>query len=212
MKDSLAALVGALLITHGTLALAASAVDLSVKGAITPSACTPSLSEGGVVDYGKISVKDLRPTGATELPKFIFELKVDCEAQALFAIKTHDNRPERPQAVHPSMYGLGVINGDELVGAYFLDMANILADGASVDSLKSLDNGLTWDLLEPGAPWPPSTFTGFGNRSSGVLAPIPMQNLALDVIVWPAISPVDWLTLIDTVPLDSSATLELRYL
>ena len=116
MKDSLAALVGALLITHGTLALAASAVDLSVKGAITPSACTPSLSEGGVVDYGKISVKDLRPTGATELPKFIFELKVDCEAQALFAIKTHDNRPERPQAVHPSMYGLGVINGDELVG------------------------------------------------------------------------------------------------
>ncbi|MGU9855973.1 DUF1120 domain-containing protein [Pseudomonas sp. LF245] len=37
MKDSLAALTGALLIVYGTVALAASSVDLSVKGAIIPS-------------------------------------------------------------------------------------------------------------------------------------------------------------------------------
>ena len=59
MKLTLKALATALLISASAAAMAASSVDLSVKGVITPNACTPSLSGGGVVDYGKISAKDL---------------------------------------------------------------------------------------------------------------------------------------------------------
>ena len=40
-------------------ALAASSTDLTVKGLITPSACTPALSNAGAVDFGKLSAKDL---------------------------------------------------------------------------------------------------------------------------------------------------------
>lgn len=212
MKDSIAALVGALLIAHGTVVLAASSVDLSVKGAITPSACSPSLSNGGQVDYGKISAKDLKPTGYTELPKFTFQLSVSCEAATLFAITPKNNRPVLPYLGNPSVYGLGVVNGNELVGAYYLDIENTQADGNNVSPLKSADNGLSWNLIPPGFPWDPDTFTGFGKNVSGVLAPVQMQELALDLIVWPLISPVDGLTLTESVPLDGSATLELRYL
>ncbi|MGY2400909.1 DUF1120 domain-containing protein [Pseudomonas sp. SDO5271_S396] len=212
MKDSLIALAGVLLIAHGTLALAASSVDLTVKGAITPSACAPSLSNGGNVDYGKISAKDLKPIGYTDLPKFTFQLSVSCEAATLFAVIPKNNRPALPYMGNPSVYGLGVVNGDELVGVYFLDVENIQADGNNVHPLKSADNGQSWNLIPPGFPWEPETFTGFGKNVSGVLAPVQMQELALDLIVWPLISPVDGLTLTGSVPLDGSATLELRYL
>lgn len=43
-------------------AFAASATDLSVTGVITPSSCVPSLSSGGIVDHGKLTVKDWPPT------------------------------------------------------------------------------------------------------------------------------------------------------
>lgn len=59
---------------------AASSVDLTVKGLITPSACTPALSGGGTVDYGKISAKDLKADQQTFLPTQIVQFSVTCDA------------------------------------------------------------------------------------------------------------------------------------
>ena len=56
------ALLTPLLIACAPMAFAASSADLSVTGLITPSACTPSLSDGGIVDHGKLTVKDLKRT------------------------------------------------------------------------------------------------------------------------------------------------------
>ncbi|NWC37596.1 DUF1120 domain-containing protein, partial [Pseudomonas gingeri] len=116
MKDSLAALAGLLLIAHTTVALAASSVDLSVKGAITPSACTPSLSNNGVVDYGKISAQDLNPTGLTELPKTFFKLAVNCEAPSLFGLVPQDNRSSI--AGSKVSFVLGRISPTNWIGTY----------------------------------------------------------------------------------------------
>jgi type 1 fimbria pilin len=66
MRNTRSLLIGVLLASAGN-AIAASSVDLTVKGSITPSACTPLLSSGGVADFGKISVKDLRPDNPTYL-------------------------------------------------------------------------------------------------------------------------------------------------
>ena len=54
MKNALISLA----LLSGT-AHAASTVELTVKGLITPMACTPLLSGGGLVDFGKISRNDL---------------------------------------------------------------------------------------------------------------------------------------------------------
>lgn len=51
MKLTLNALATALLLSTSASALAASTVDLTVKGVITPNACTPGLSGGWVKDH-----------------------------------------------------------------------------------------------------------------------------------------------------------------
>lgn len=213
MNISFVALAGAVLLATCPWALAASSTDLSVKGSITPSACAPSLSSGGIVDYGKMATKDLQPGpgGMVDLPMRTLQMTVDCEAHTLFALTPIDNRTERPEPIQPWLYSLGVLE-QKIMGVYMLDMTNILADSVSVSSLKSPDGGATWNLLAPGELWNPTTFTGFGNKSSGVLAPIPLQKLTMDVTVWPSLFPLDWLALTDSVELEGSTTLDLIYL
>lgn len=65
MNKSLTLACTALLLASTAPAFAASSVDLTVKGLITPSACTPNLP--GTVDFGKISAKDLNQDSQTQL-------------------------------------------------------------------------------------------------------------------------------------------------
>ncbi|TFF09929.1 DUF1120 domain-containing protein [Pseudomonas sp. BCA14] len=213
MKASFVALAGTVLFVTCPWASAASSVDLAVKGTITPSACMPSLSQGGKIDYGKISAKDLNQNNMTGLPIVTLQAAVNCEAPTLFALLTQDNRPERPVPVNPTLYGLGVTTHNELIGTYFLDIRQPpLADGVPVTPLKSEDGGQTWNGAGIAQPWPPNTFTGFGNKATGITAPIPIQVLTFNIEVSPALMPAKDLTLTEEVSIDGSATLELRYL
>ncbi|ARB26343.1 DUF1120 domain-containing protein [Pseudomonas tolaasii] len=209
MKDSLIALAGVLLIAHGTLALAASSVDLSVKGAITPSACTPSLSNGGLVDYGKISAQDLDPTGVTELPRTLFKLAVNCEGSSLFALDAQDNRSS---IAGPAIsFVLGRISPTNWIATYFLTMENVVTDDPTAYPIYSLDNGSTW-IYNSERQVPANTLSAFGNQTSGIRAPVPLTDVALDLIVQPYIFPKSQIPAGETIPLDGSATFELRYL
>lgn len=209
MKDSLAALAGALLIAYGTVAMAASSVQLSVKGSITPSACTPSLSNGGLVDYGKISAQDLNPTGVTELPKALFKFAVNCEGLSLFGLNAQDNRSS---AASPgAFFVMGRISPTNWVGSYFLSMENVVTDNPAAHPIYSTDNGSTW-LYNPDKPIPANTLNAFGNSASGTRAPVPLTGVALDLVVQPFIYPKSLIPAGETIPLDGSATFELRYL
>lgn len=209
MKDLLAALAGALLIAHGTHALAASSTDLSLKGSITPSACTTGLSNNGLVDYGKISFHDLNETGVTELPETFFKLVVNCEGRSLFALHTYDNRMLM-QGVGAS-FVLGRISPTNWIGTYFLTMHNIQPDDPSAYSIYSTDKGSTW-IFNPEGYVPAYTMIAFGNNSSGTRAPIPLKSVSLDLLVEPFIFPKNQIPAGATVALDGSATLELLYL
>ena len=68
MKTLLSTVAASVMLVTGATAFAASTVDLAVKGLIVPSACTPTLSGGGIIDHGKISAKDLRPNNPTLSP------------------------------------------------------------------------------------------------------------------------------------------------
>lgn len=209
MKDSLAALAGALLIAYGTVAMAASSVQLSVKGSITPSACPPSLSNGGLVDYSKISAQDLNPTGVTELPKSLFKLAVNCEGSSLFGLNAQDNRSTI--AGPGAFFILGRISPTNWVGSYFLSMENVVTDDPAAHPIYSLDNGSNW-LYSPEHPVPANTLNAFGNQSSGTRGPVPLTGVALDLVVQPYIYPKSLIPAGETIPLDGSATFELRYL
>lgn len=207
MKDSLAALAGVLLITHATLTIAASSTDLSVKGSITPSACAPSLSEGGQVDFGKLAAKDLLIDRPTELAPFTLRLSVNCEADTLFALNARDNRQGSAHYSSGQYYGLGMINGDQKLGSYGIGVFNPVAD-MPVYPLFSFDFGQTWIVNSSGSYMGHDYWNAFGDTPT----PKALRNITVDLRITTSIAPARTLTLTEEVPLDGSATLDVVYL
>jgi len=211
MNKHLIALGSALLITASLPTFAASNVDLTVKGVITPSACTPGLSGNGLVDFGKISAKDLKPDSQTRLEDRAVQLIVTCEASTLFAIKPTDNRAGSSSS-GSNAYGLGMINGNEKLGRYYLSFINPVSD-IPLTALKSSDNGVTWREHYDDEAAIPNQLFAFGSRGDDfVWAPQPLQSVMVDIALDTAIAPTNTLTLTDEVEKDGSSTMTLIYL
>lgn len=195
----------------GSPSQAASSVDLSVTGSITPSACTPSLSNGGVYDLGKIAAKDLNVDQPTQLTAHNLQLTITCDASTLVALKSSDNRAGSSFDSSPLRFGLGLVNDNEKLGSMSLNLDSIVADGAAMYPIGSVGSGSTeW---APASIMSTTFLTSFTlSKNTPNLAPSPIQQLIADVLIEPRIAPANTLTLNTEVPIDGSATLELNYL
>lgn len=195
--------------------LAASSVDVSVKGSITPAACTPALSSGGVVDHGKISHKDLNQSNMpTALPVVTLRLSVECAAPTMVAIKSRDNRAgsSGEESIGQPNFGLGLV-GDKKVGWYLLKTANGQADGVDRPVIESND-GTRWsDATHPGLVWQVNAMRALSVNAGSDAAPLPLRVMTLDVVVETMITRTQYLPpLGQEFPLDGSATLDIVYL
>ncbi len=209
MKPAFFACAAACLMTCTSALQAASSIDLSVTGVITPSACTPNLSDGGKVDFGKIAAKDLSVDRPTELPDVTLKLSVNCDAETLFALHGRDNR--RGSSIYSALseyYGLGLINGDQKLGAYRIGVYNPVADTA-VYPLFSFDYGKTWLVNSSGSYMGHEYWNAFGLVMD---TPIALKNVTVDLLIATTIAPARDLTLTQEVPLDGSATVDVVYL
>ncbi|WP_433736992.1 DUF1120 domain-containing protein [Pseudomonas putida] len=207
MKRTLNILLGAMLLAGSASAFAASSVDLTVTGVITPSACTPGLSNGGVVDYGKISAKDLNADKSTLLKAKTVQFMLTCDAATLAAIEAKDNRDGSSFSNDPSKFGLGLINGNEKLGAMSLWLTTPIADGATVRTIISEDGGSTWYASTDLA-----TNSIISVADTSTLTPIPFQTWTSDLRIASHIAPTNQLTLTNEVSIDGSVTLTVRYL
>lgn len=197
-----------LLALHFSPSFARSAVDLDVSGRITPQACSVSLSDSGLVDYGKIPVRTLNPNAFTVLPSQQMGLSINCEGPTLFALTGIDNQGD--SSLEPDVfYGLGMnIHAlTERLGKVSLSLRGPVGDGALLETLVSADNGATW-VPEPNAY--PRKLMAFARP--GVLSPGLLRQLVASLRVDTSISPANTLTLKEEVPLDGSITLDLKYL
>jgi hypothetical protein len=209
MKTTVSLLTAALLITGASSAFAAS-TDLTVKGLITPSACTPNLANGGVVDYAKISASDLNQITDTPIGTQTLQVTVNCDASALFAISAIDNRIGTASTAANVYFGLGLINETEKLGGYSLRFQDPIAE-SPVNTLHSQDDGATWSRSKAGL-FAPGYWMGFGSETAGGWAPDALQNLTANLVVDAFIARTDSLTLTDEVKLDGSVTLQIEYL
>ncbi|MFK9005118.1 DUF1120 domain-containing protein [Pseudomonas pergaminensis] len=207
MYLSLKPLVASLLLAGATQAIAASSVDLAVKGLITPSSCTPTLSNGGAVDYGKLSAKDLNADSKTPLPQQTLQLTVTCDAATLMAIESKDNREGSSYINGVQYYGLGLINGSEKLGVMEMKLAPPVADGVAARFIASYDGGTAWHLDPYVAR---DSITSVADMTT--VAPIPVQLLSADLQISPTIAPTNQLTLDNEAAIDGSVTLTVRYL
>lgn len=199
-------LLTALLASSGHT-VAASSIDLSVKGTITPSACVPALSNGGTYDLGKISARDLNADKPTQLRGQYPQLTVTCEGATLMAVQARDNREGSDFIGSVDYFGLGLINGSEKLGAMTLRLSNPVADGAASRIIDSEDGGKTWNNGRYF--WRTNLLSV---SEAGVTAPLPVQQFSATLAIWPTIAPANSLTLTDEVLIDGSVTLTVKYL
>lgn len=207
MNVTLKTLMTTLLLTGAGSVMAASSVDLSVRGLITPSACEPALSSGGVYDLGKISSKDLNPDKVTYLGEHLLQMTVTCDAATLMAIEPQDNRPGSSYDAMPFRFGLGSINAIEKLGYVEMWLTSMLADGVAGRPIGSTDGGLTWS---GDAALKNDTLTSVADTAT--LVPLPVQVLTMDLNLAATIAPTNELTLTNEAPIDGSVTLTVKYL
>jgi hypothetical protein len=205
MKKYLAALSATALIGIAPYALAAPSTDLTVIGTITPNACTPTLSGGGVVDHKTISSKDLNQDNVTNLPNKTLQLSVNCDSAIAFRLKPIDNRIGSDTG--SNIFGLGYINGNQKLGSVDVKIRSPLADGVLVEPLYSRDNGDTWSKDPYLVPNSLAAFASTGGPNT----PIAIKDLVTDLQVATQIARADSLDLTNDVALDGSITLEVAY-
>ncbi|MHA6577529.1 DUF1120 domain-containing protein [Pseudomonas yamanorum] len=186
---------------------AASSTDLAVKGTITPNACDPTISGGGVVDYGKMTAKDLSADKPTSLPRQTLQLRIECNQKTLLAFSTIDNRAGT-SAINENWHGLGMTPDDEKLGSTGFGLYNAVADDAPAKTLVSSDGGITWR---------PSVFLGHTSLTAigaagNSLVPIAVTRFTADLSLYTMIDGADRLTVLDEIPLDGHATLQMKYL
>ncbi|MCR4539238.1 DUF1120 domain-containing protein [Pseudomonas sp. 18.1.10] len=202
-------LASAFILAGAGHAIAASSIDLNIKGSITPSACTPSMSSGGTVDYGKLSAKDLNADRLTRLPAEYLQLRVDCDSAILFALQGHDNRAGSVPDGHEDNFGLGLINGDEKLGSFAVNLTSAVADDVPSRFIMSYDGGETWEPWPGGALWDGGT-TAVADNSS--FTPLPTKVLTGEMEIKTLIAPTNSLTLTEEVPIDGSVAVTVKYL
>lgn len=196
-----------LLATCAPGVFAASSADLSVTGIITPSSCTPTLSNGGVVDHGKMTAKDLLPTKPTSLVPGELHLEVHCEGETFFTLTTVDNRAGT-SVINPKHHGLGTTAENQKLGSVAFGLFDPMADEAAVNVITSHNGGANWSVN----PYlGHEALTSFG-AVGGPNTPIALKHLSARLRALTIIVPSSDLTLLDEVPIDGQATLQLKYL
>lgn len=203
----------AVLLGLATANAVAATTDLTITGTITPVACTPTLSNGGLVDYGVLSLTELEVGVTTyRLPAKSLNLTIDCSAPATIAVIATDNRRDSSHE-YPWQFGLGLYD-DRAIGFYTLQWRNseTAVDGGNGYNLLSQDGGSTWTPSSPinlqDAGKVPDFRASFANVDGR--SPTAVTHVTATVNVLGYIH--NYLTLNDNADLDGSATIEIVYL
>lgn len=221
-NQKLATLSLALAASMASFGAQAQSIDVRVIGTVTPPACTPTLTGGGVVDYGNIAASTLSRTTTNRLGQKTFSFAITCDAPTRVAFRAVDNRasslvPGIVTAITPGLgddvnFGLGTVSGAN-VGGYLLRIlqGTFTADSAATFNIGSLDGGTTWTPFNSNNVRHTASFlTSWSATNGGV--PVAFTTLTGTMAVDAVLNRGDALPLGNDVPLDGSATLELLYL
>jgi hypothetical protein len=189
--------------------------EITLRASFAPAACNVELSNGGLVDFGRLSINDLNPDKGTRLPPKDLTLRVDCDAPAQFALVMHDNRSGTATVNSEIYYGLGLDNRSNKIGLYSLNVDPANASADSFDRVYRTDSttqGLAWSTSSSNPiPIAQKSYLGFTDSAGSTSGPASIQNLTTTVTVDAVIAPTTSLDLSSAVHLDGSATIEMLY-
>lgn len=191
--------------------------ELRLQARFAPAACTPSLSGGGTVAFGKLSVLDLNMDKETALPARPLVVNVACDAPSSFTLRMGDNRlGSATGAADDTTFGLGLDARQNKIGRYRLvfDPTRTTADSwAQLFRTDSATGTSAWSSASA-SPLAISTsrYLGFSSSVGSTSGPVPIQQLSATTSLEAVIAPLGSLDLGSEVRLDGAATLELHYL
>ena len=202
--------------------LSAQASELRVKGAIVPASCSFTMTNA-VFDYGDIRPSSLSETQYTRLTAKSTPFAVKCEGSALTAVglKAVDNRSSsKVPGIVSSIdqgytdnynYGLGVSSKGQKIGGYAVHVQNSIADGRTVRTVTSADNGNTWTNYRSNALGQGGDVIAWWG-GSGAQTPLKVNSVSGNIQIITFINKKSALDVGSKIELDGHATLELRYL
>lgn len=204
------------LLSQGSSAHAASTVELTVTGLITPMACTPVLSGGGLVDFGKISQQDLNQSVGTRLPLKSLTLSINCNAAGRYALRMRDNRDGTAHVNSEIFYGLGLDNSGGKIGVYsvsFDPKKTVVDDVPVIYGTESTTGGVAWRMantnpIDIGS----RSLLGFTDVQGSTAGPSAIQTLTSTLTLEATLNAKQNLDLSTDVLMDGSASLEVVYL
>ncbi|MCR4465550.1 DUF1120 domain-containing protein [Burkholderia sp. SCN-KJ] len=181
--------------------------DLSVSGRIQPGACSLALGNGGTVDLGTISRKDLREDSVSFLKTQRISLGIQCQAPTTVAFRALDNRAGTP--IYGNAFGLSA-SGGKNVGGYYLVPVDRIGDGNPLVHLVGKGGAGGWEVVGGTAWLSPTWLSSWAERGQSL--PQAFQNISSTLEVVIMIAPTKDLDLSQQVSIDGSATMELIYL
>ena len=233
-SDFKKAALAALLVAAGINTAAAESVQVKVIGTIIPAACTPTVADGGIVNYGNIKANDLPADSYAQLEERHLEFGIDCDAPARVAIHAINDRPgslagaaesangngQSPVplfSAQPSLVGVSGLglDGTHQIGGYSLNISagTVTADGVLVDSIENDTNNATgtWTTSMLGSPIS-TTPRSISWAEAGTMTPVAFTTLRGLMAVQAYINRASELDLSHAVQLDGQTTLEVVYL
>ena len=190
--------------------------ETTLRASFAPAACTPTLSNSGVVDFGTLSKSDLNADSSTRLPARSLTLYVGCDAPTTFALIMQDNRQGSATVNSEIYYGLGTDDRTNKIGLYSLnvDPADAHADSfARLYRTDSTTTGAAWSSASTSPiPIGKKSYLGFTDSTGSTAGPVAIQNLTATATVDAVIAPLNSLDLSTAIDLDGAGTIEIIYL
>lgn len=211
-------------------AMAAETAVMKVQGTLTNAACTPSLSNGGVVDYGYIRLGELSATEVNPLEEKTIDLTISCTSPTKVAWDGLDNQSSTlPSPLLDAKnydgnmssstasffaYGMGETDAGVKIGNYrlYVDTAPV-ADGKSGTLIRRNTDWL------PDASWDDATnaqrsdqYSWLTVATTGTVEPVAFTTAKFQLKIHATIQDTTTLAVTDDTKINGQATFTLHYL
>lgn len=193
---------------------------LKVTGTLTNASCTPELSNGGVIDYGTINLRDLSATEDNNLGDKTISLTITCPVNTKVAFTTQDDKSASNAGLAPTVngsaktdayyqYGVGLTDGGVKIGDYGLWITGVTVDGASADAIISNNDLTSW---AKGVEMRSDGVSNITAAATGTLQPLAFRAATFDMKANLVIEDTTTLAITDDTKLDGQTTFTLIYL
>ena len=196
---------------------------LKVHGTLTNAACTPSIGNGGGIDYGYVRLGELSALENNNLGQKQVPVTITCSSPTKVGFTILDNRSDSNarlpvdigknlnQSVKYYTYGVGTTSEGVNIGDYGMWMTDVTADGKVVDPIV---NNHDWnpDIWKKSGIPRSDAFQTVAFADTGTTAPLAITTANFNFVTNLTIRDTTALAITDDTPLDGQATMTLVYL